>query len=214
MTDERFERSTIEFFALPKAPPELRLKGRLKFSEAAGLWESTRKRLDTVERGETIHFDLSRVESVDGGTMALLVHLRNELKFRGVLSEFTGATGKVQELVHLYHGDEVPLRRPRRKPRSGLEQIGDATLGFFQEGREVFGFLGAMVLGVVGLLREPKTANWKEVPHLMEKTGADAVPIVVLINFLVGFVMAFQGAIQLKQFGANIFVADLVGLSV
>jgi phospholipid/cholesterol/gamma-HCH transport system permease protein len=48
----------------------------------------------------------------------------------------------------------------------------------------------------------------------MERTGADAVPIVVLINFLVGFVMAFQGAVQLKQFGANIFVADLVALSV
>jgi len=71
-----------------------------------------------------------------------------------------------------------------------------------------------MLIGVVGLLREPKTANWKEVPYLMEKTGADAVPIVLLINFLVGFVMAFQGAVQLKQFGANIFVADLVGLSV
>src|SRR5436190_12480237 len=48
----------------------------------------------------------------------------------------------------------------------------------------------------------------------MERTGADAVPIVVLINFLVGFVMAFQGAVQLKQFGANLFVADLVGLSI
>ena len=48
----------------------------------------------------------------------------------------------------------------------------------------------------------------------MERTGADAVPIVVLINFLIGFVMAFQGAVQLKQFGANIYVADLVGLSI
>ena len=48
----------------------------------------------------------------------------------------------------------------------------------------------------------------------MERTGADAVPIVILINFLVGFVMAYQGARQLKQFGANIYVADLVGLSV
>jgi phospholipid/cholesterol/gamma-HCH transport system permease protein len=62
-------------------------------------------------------------------------------------------------------------------------------------------------------LREPKTANAKEVPRLIEAHGADAVPIVVLINFLVGFVMAFQGAVQLKQFGANLFVADLVGLS-
>src|SRR5690606_28665565 len=78
----------------------------------------------------------------------------------------------------------------------------------------VFGFFGGMILAVLGLLREPRTGNWKEVPYLMERTGADAVPIVVLINFLVGFVMAFQGAVQLKQFGANIFVADLVALSV
>jgi phospholipid/cholesterol/gamma-HCH transport system permease protein len=214
VTDSRFERTSIEFLARPSAPPELRLQGQLRFSEAAGLWKSTRKRLEVVKTGETIHFDLSRVESVDGGTMALLVHLRNELKFRGVRSEFVGASGRVQELVHLYHGDESPVRRPRRKPQNTLEQIGEATLGFFGDVREVLGFFGSMLLDAVGLLREPKTANWKEVPHLMEKTGADAVPIVVLINFLVGFVMAFQGAVQLKQFGANIFVADLVGLSV
>lgn len=204
----------MEFLALPSAPPELRLQGQLKFSEAAALWESTRKRLDSVATGDTIHFDLSRVESVDGGTMALLVHLRNELKLRGVGSEFVGAKGAVQDLVHLYHGDESPARKVPRKPKSTFEQIGEATLAFFREVKDVLGFFGAMILGVVGLLREPKTANWKEVPHLMERTGADAVPIVVLINFLVGFVMAFQGAVQLKQFGANIFVADLVGLSV
>jgi phospholipid/cholesterol/gamma-HCH transport system permease protein len=80
--------------------------------------------------------------------------------------------------------------------------------------QQVFAFFGDMILAVVGLLKEPRTANWREVPHIMERAGADAVPIVSLINFLVGFVMAFQGAVQLKQFGANIFVADLVGLSV
>ncbi len=212
--DRRFERTTIEFLALPSAPPELRLQGHLKFDEAARLWESTRKRVALIKKGETIHFDLSRVESVDGGTMALLVHLRNELKLMGVRSDFIGATGRVQELVHLYHGDEVPVRLVPRAPRGTFDQVGEATLVIVRELREVLGFFGAMLLGAVGLLREPKTANWKEVPYLMEKTGADAVPIVLLINFLVGFVMAFQGAVQLKQFGANIFVADLVGLSV
>jgi phospholipid/cholesterol/gamma-HCH transport system permease protein len=167
-----------------------------------------------VKRGQRIDFDMSRVERIDGGTMALLVHLRNELKFRGVQCEFIGAEGRVKDLVHLYHGDEAPVRRAKRKPKSTLEQIGEATLSVVHELREVLGFFGALLLGIVGLLREPRTANWKEVPHLMERTGADAVPIVVLINFLVGFVMAFQGAVQLKQFGANIFVADLVGLSV
>jgi phospholipid/cholesterol/gamma-HCH transport system permease protein len=156
---------------------------------------------------------MTLVESVDGGTMALLVHLRNELKLRGVHSEFVGARGSVQDLVRLYHGHDKPVRKRRRRPRGSLEQIGAGTVAFFDSVKQVLGFLGDMLLAVVGLLREPRTGNWREVPHIMEKTGADAVPIVVLINFLVGFVMAFQGAGQLKQFGANLFVADLVGVS-
>lgn len=206
--------SRIEVATSASARPELILEGQLKFSEAALLWTSVSKRLSAVRRGETLDFDMSRVESVDGGTMALLVHLRNELKLRGVRSDIVGATGTVQELVHLYGGDENPVRRRRRRPKQSLDEIGERTLAFFKATREVFGFLGGMILALLGLLREPRTANWKEVPYLMERAGADAVPIVVLINFLVGFVMAFQGAVQLKQFGANIFVADLVALSV
>jgi phospholipid/cholesterol/gamma-HCH transport system permease protein len=204
----------IELRALPSESFELHMEGELKFSEAAALWKSLSQRLTSVGRGQKIDFDMSRVERIDGGTTALLVHLRNELKLRGVRSDFVGATGTVHDLVHLYGGNENPVRRKRRRPKGTLEQIGEGTLAFFKSIREVLGFFGDMILAFLGLLREPRTGNWKEIPHLMEKTGADAVPIVLLINFLVGLVMAFQGAVQLKQFGANLFVADLVGLSV
>ena len=70
-----------------------------------------------------------------------------------------------------------------------------------------------MVVAAVALVRHPKTGHWKEIPPLMEKTGANALPIVLLINFLVGFVMAYQSAKQLKMFGANTYVADIVGIS-
>jgi phospholipid/cholesterol/gamma-HCH transport system permease protein len=204
----------IELRAFPSESPELHLEGELKFSEAALLWKGLTERLASMSRGQKLDFNMSRIERVDGGTMALLVHLRNELKLRGVRSDFVGATGPVQDLVHLYGGDENPVRGRRRRPKGTLEQIGEGTVAFFRSIREVLGFFGDMILAFLGLLREPRTGNWKEIPHLMERTGADAVPIVILINFLVGFVMAFQGAVQLKQFGANIFVADLVGLSV
>ena len=207
-------RPSIELRALASESLELHMEGDLKFSDAAALWKSLTQRLTAVGRGQRLDFDMSRVERIDGGTMALLVHLRNELKLRGVSSDFIGATGNVHDLVHLYGGDENPVRRRRRRPKSALEQLGDGTIAFFRSVREVLGFFGDMILAFLGLLREPRTGNWKEIPHLMERTGADAVPIVILINFLVGFVMAFQGAVQLKQFGANIFVADLVGLSV
>jgi phospholipid/cholesterol/gamma-HCH transport system permease protein len=75
-------------------------------------------------------------------------------------------------------------------------------------------FVGDVVLAGAQALRRPAAVNWADVPRLMERAGADGLPIVLMINFLVGLVTAFQAAIQLKQFGANIFVADLVGLSV
>ncbi len=187
--------------------------GRLEFVEAAALWDAM-TRLLLTHTAPRIDFDLSAVTAVDGGAMALLVHVRNRLEAQGVKSEFVGASQHVQDIVHLYEGDiHLP---PRKKPKaeSALSQIGRATHSILLEGQLVLAFFGQMLLSTIATLRAPRTANWKELGPTMERTGADAVPIVVLINFLVGFVMAFQGAVQLKQFGANIFVADLVGLSV
>ena len=61
---------------------KLHLEGELKFSEAAALWKSLSLQLTSIGRGEKLDFDMSRVQRVDGATMALLVHLRNELKLR------------------------------------------------------------------------------------------------------------------------------------
>jgi phospholipid/cholesterol/gamma-HCH transport system permease protein len=59
----------------------------------------------------------------------------------------------------------------------------------------------------------PRNAHWKAIPLLVQYAGADAVPIVLIINFLVGFVMAYMSARALAMFGANLFVADLVGIA-
>jgi phospholipid/cholesterol/gamma-HCH transport system permease protein len=192
----------------------LSLHGRLTFPEAGHLWTEVRASIASAKRGERVDLDMSRVAVVDGGTMALLVHLRGELAARGVVADFVGASENVQALIHLYRGDVRPARRRKRAHEGMLAQIGRATSEFFTEVKGVLGFFGDVVLAALGLLKEPRTGNWKDVLPTMERTGADAVPIVILINFLVGFVMAYQGARQLKQFGANIFVADLVGLSV
>jgi phospholipid/cholesterol/gamma-HCH transport system permease protein len=192
----------------------LSLRGRLTFPEANQIWKDVRESVDSAKAGERLDFDMSNVETVDGGTMALLVHLRGTLAARGVVADFVGAREDVQALIHLYRGDVLPVRRRKRRHEGTLAQIGRATWEVLLEVKGVLGFFGAVVLAALGILKEPKTGNWKELWPTMERTGADAVPIVLLINFLVGFVMAYQGARQLKQFGANIYVADLVGLSV
>lgn len=190
------------------------LAGQLVFDGAAALWSALSVKVRAVEKGQRFDFDMSKVQRIDGGTMALLVQLRADLHRRGAASEFVGAEEPVQRLIELYRGDVRVGRLKRQRPIGLVEQVGDATVAVFDSVKQVFGFFGSALVATWGVLREPRTANWKELLPTMERTGADAVPIVVLVNFLVGFVMGFQGAGQLKQFGANLFVADLVGLSV
>jgi phospholipid/cholesterol/gamma-HCH transport system permease protein len=189
------------------------LQGRLHLADAAPLWQALKDCAARALPDRPLHLDVSGVESVDGGAMALLVQLRADLHRRGVRAEFIGGKESVHELIHLYRGDVKVGPLKRRRPRSTLDQLGHATVAFFTELKLVLAFFGMMLISAGRVLRRPHTANWRELWPTMERTGADAVPIVLLINFLVGFVMAFQGAVQLKQFGANIFVADLVGLA-
>ena len=194
----------------------VRLEGKLAFIHGATLWKEIRACLGPSKPAE-LRFDLSGVESMDGGMMALLVQTKWELIAAGSKFEIVGATGDVKKILTLYLGEPneaVKDAKAKEKPLGLLGQIGNATFNIVAEVQLCLAFLGSMVLAFGGILRRPWTANWREVPSIMNRTGADAVPIVVLINFLMGFVMGFQSAVQLKQFGANIYVADLVGLSI
>ena len=193
---------------------EIRIRGSLRFAEAAPLWSELRRLESSASRGETLNFEMSAVQRIDGGAMALLACLRAELQRRGVKSEFLAAGERVQRIIHLYGGDNVVKRLKRRRALGTLDQLGRATVAMAREVQLVFAFLGQMVASGAGLLRSPRSANWRELPATMERAGADAVPIVILVNFLVGVAMAFQAAAQLKRFGANILVADLIGISI
>ena len=70
------------------------------------------------------------------------------------------------------------------------------------------------MIGLLAALRHPQRMRWRETWLYMERCGIDAVPIVALISFLMGLITAFQAAVQLNQFGADIYVANLVGLSI
>jgi phospholipid/cholesterol/gamma-HCH transport system permease protein len=192
---------------------EIRLSGRLALADAAALWSELRSPLAGSAPGG-VRFELSHVESVDGGAMALLVQTRWDLERSGARVEIAGASPAVQKILELYEGDQEAEALPPPPVLGVIEQVGNATHDALVEVQLVLAFLGTMVLAVGGVLRRPRTANWGALSGIMNRTGADAVPIVVLINFLVGFVMGFQSAVQLKQFGANIYVADLVGLSI
>jgi phospholipid/cholesterol/gamma-HCH transport system permease protein len=187
--------------------------GPITIDEAPALWKRVSELLDGSAGKARVQIDNSGVTAIDGACTALLVHLRNELKARRVDCEFTGGSPAVRRLVDLYGGRRRPKLRRARRAASAIEQVGQASVALLAGLLLVLDFFGRLLRAVWFSLRHPRQINFRDIALTMERAGADAAPIVMLINFLIGFVMAYQSALQLKQFGANIYVADLVGLS-
>jgi phospholipid/cholesterol/gamma-HCH transport system permease protein len=193
----------------------IHLGGSIGIDDAAALWKRISETLDDELAGvASVELDLSGVGLIDGACMALLTQLRQALRQRGIACEFSGGSGEVRRIVDLYGGrKKLRKQRAKRRPLNAVEQVGSATLAVIAETREILDFVGKLAVSTAYVIRHPKSLNLRDVTLIMERAGADAAPIVLLINFLMGFVMAYQSSAQLKQFGANIYVADLVGVS-
>ncbi len=174
-----------------------------------------RMRALLAEPARSVRLDLAELHSLDGASAALLLGLCDELRARGAEAELAGADGRVREILALVAASPrgvAPRLAP--SPPGVFEQVGRTTAELWDFARQVLDFTGNTVLAIGQALREPRTVPWRSVWRVMERTGADALPIIGLITFLVGLVTAFQGAITLHKYGADIFVADGVAIGV
>jgi len=191
----------------------LALAGRLLLHAAPEAIARMRGLVDgTVER---LQFDLSQLRTLDAASAALLLDLRDELRERFREVEVTGAAGRVESILDLVASSPpgVEARDAHRIPPV-LEQVGRETANIAGSAMEVLEFVGRTFVAVGAAARDARLVPWRSVLSLMERTGADALPIVALITFLVGLVSAFQGAITLHRYGADIFVADGIAIGV
>ena len=146
--------------------------------------------------------------------MALIVELRALLLARGFDCELV-APERLRPLVQLFGGDRtVPPAPAPAVQQSLLEHVGAASARSLTRAKEPLAFLGELVDAAVQTLRSPRRTNWRSLGPLIERAGADAIAIVLLLDFLVGFVIALQAIPQLEMLGAGPYVADLVGISV
>jgi len=208
------QRFTWERSEIDPTSARIALGGQITIDDAAALWKRISETLAHVEELRNIELDLTQIQRIDGACMALLVQLRTDLRHRKVQCEFVGGSPEVRRIVSLYGGRRKTRHaRAKRRPISAIAQIGDATLNVIDEAKQILDFFGRLIVSTAHVLRHPKSLNLRDVGLTIERAGADATAIVLLINFLIGFVMAYQSAGQLKQFGASIYVADLVGVS-
>ena len=96
---------------------------------------------------------------------------------------------------------------------STLQRLGNSAYLTLTQGVALLGFLGESAVALAGWITHPARIRWRPILFNLRSGGFDALPIVGTLSFLLGIVVAYQGADQLRQYGANIFVADLVGLS-
>ena len=161
-----------------------------------------------------ITFDAHELTSWDSSVLTFLVEVSELCRQRNIPMDREGLPVGVKKLLAL--AEAVPERKGARREvteASFLERLGTGTLGLSGSAREMLAFIGDMTVTFVALLRMKAHYRASDLFLLIQQCGAQALPIVTLISFLVGVILAFVGAVQLKQFGAQIYVADLVGIA-
>lgn len=196
--------------AMANATP-LKLEGRFSIDDVERLVDALRTYEGSLETRSDVVVDLEAVVALDATSIAVVAKHLRALARRGHEVRIEGGDPSLRDELTADVG-RAPIEKP--KDDGILADVGNGTLSLYATAKDIFAFVGEVVLSLFGVAKEPRTGNYRDVLRIAERAGADAVPIVLFINFLVGFVMGFQGAKQLKMFGANIFVADLVGLSV
>ena len=185
----------------------------------SGIWQITAARPSwTVVRAgrskpSRVRVKVDDVEKWDTSLLLFLYEVQEWCRAAGAQSDTSLLPEKIRVLLVQFtsaHQASVPVDRSD----SFLTGVGNATLETWSRVGTASTFVGESVIGVVQLIRHPGKFRWRDCIDEMQQCGAMALPIVSLISFLVGLIMAYQAAVQLRQFGADIFVADLVGLSV
>jgi phospholipid/cholesterol/gamma-HCH transport system permease protein len=192
---------------------------RLKLSGALTIYSVTKA--ESVISGrysaDIAEVDLSDLTRLDTAGAWALVMLKRQIEESGRSLAFSGASGEAASLLDtVERAMPEPEARPVEKLSilSMLEDLGRRVSSGFLFLRALTAYLGIFLHRLARAVRHPTEFRITALVHHCEEVGLRAVPIVALMAFLIGVVLAFQGSAQLRQFGAEVFVVDLIAISV
>jgi phospholipid/cholesterol/gamma-HCH transport system permease protein len=161
-----------------------------------------------------IEFDLSGITGMDTAGAWLLFRTASRLEQQGKIVSLKGLPADAQTLLQLVVQAGVTTATVRKPVEPGvLESIGRNTVERLRQNVSFLAFIGEMAAVTLQLLKRPRRIRWRATLHELAEAGYKALVIVGLLSFLLGIVIAYQGGVQLREYGAGIFIADLVGLS-
>jgi phospholipid/cholesterol/gamma-HCH transport system permease protein len=189
------------------------LSGRLDMDTTGSLWRDTQRILQQSPVPRVV-MDMSGVSYCDGAGIAFIDGFRQHQTSLGGELSVLGLDEKFRRLLDIY--SQLSIHPPLKHVRESLsivEQIGRAAFKVWQDCRVLVAFTGELAVTVVRAARSPRRIRWQDTWLVAEQAGVNALPIIILIGLLLGLILAFQAAMPMRQFGADIYVANLIGVS-
>jgi len=192
----------------------LALSGRMDLDRFSELTALIGRIFDSYNPSK-LDVDMRGIDYLDSSGALFIVQLEDEARRRSVAFTISGLSREKMGILSLIDRDAMtrPSLAPRERRMNLVEQLGAASLTAVRDIYDIISFGGELVYELGHSLMHLPKVRWGDVVSYMKKVGVDGLPIVGLISFLLGLIMAFMSSLQLKQFGANIYVASLVAVA-
>ena len=192
----------------------LSVSGRLTLSDLSAMTEEIGALFEGIGQRKLL-IDLQALDYVDSAGALFILRVEEEAAKRSIPFEIVNMSPRVSSVVGIIDRRAVAPPPAEGRPRSvGLvEETGMASVAFVEDIARSITFGGSLISEVVLSILRPSSVRWKDVLLYMKKVGVDGLPILGLISYLLGLIIAFMSSLQLKQFGANMYVASLVAIA-
>lgn len=195
------------------------IEGRLKLVLAGTLNLYTllelKKYLDAdLSSISELILDMDELVALDTASAIYINSTKTTLTQQGVNVKFTCKLDKIRNSIETVHVQDLDLDKLYQKEPSFLEKLGENFVLRYKKFVEFLSFFGQISYGFYYLLKHPKSLRLKEIFFEINENAIKAFAIVALTSFLVGVVTAYQSSVQLKIYGANIFIVDMLGISI
>ena len=206
--------ATINLERLPGEILAIHLSGKWQLGKDVPSSENVRAELTARPTAKGIVFNTDGLSFWDSSILTFLVDVMKLSVKEGIQIEKDGLPAGVRQLMDL--ATAVPKKEDAEKSvahESVLSRVGSDTILFIRSAGELISFVGETSVALVRMITGQARFLTSDLWLFIQETGVQAVPIVSLISFLVGLILAFVGIMQLKLFGAQVYVADLVSIA-
>ncbi len=203
----------LELEPLAIGAATLRVAGTWSNATVPRLWPRVDEIFEERDFSRLV-LEASGLRTLDGAGMALLLRLKGRAQEEGVSLEWRGLAPDYQRWLDRFDPRHYQVVEPERSRCVPLpEQVGRVTARLWHDLREEVSFLGELSDALLRACLRPRRIRWRDLWLAAERAGTDALPIVALISALVGLVLAFQAAMAMRPYGAEIYVAMLVTIA-